>query len=90
MEHTFKLFDFNIYNDKNTDQSSDDDNEGSTSLKNNINRDKAAFVIQMFGINEEGEKASITVQEYQPFFYVKVDKSWGQKMKTAFQDHLKE
>ena len=57
MEHTFKLFDFNIYNDKNTDQSSDDDNEGSTSLKNNINRDKAAFVIQMFGINEEGEKA---------------------------------
>jgi DNA polymerase elongation subunit (family B) len=43
----------------------------------------------MFGINEEGEKASIIVQEYQPFFYVKVPNEWGQKMKTAFVDHLK-
>ena len=85
MEHTFKLFDFNIYNDKNSDQSSDDDNEGGRQ----INRDKASFVIQMFGINEEGQKASIIVEEYQPFFYVKVPNCWGQKMKTAFQDHLK-
>jgi DNA polymerase elongation subunit (family B) len=29
------------------------------------------------------------VQEYQPFFYVKVPNVWGQKMKNAFQDHLK-
>ena len=43
----------------------------------------------MFGINEEGQKASITVEEYQPFFYLKVPNSWGQKMKTEFQDHLK-
>jgi len=82
MEHTFKLFEFNIYNDKNTDLSSDDDQQ-------KINRDTSTFVIQMFGINEQGEKASITVQEYQPFFYVRVPNEWGQKMKTAFQDHLK-
>jgi DNA polymerase elongation subunit (family B) len=90
MEHTFKLFEFNIYNDKNTDPSSDgSDDDKSSSFGKKVNRDKSTFVIQMFGINEQGEKASITVQEYQPFFYVRVDNSWGQKMKTAFVDHLK-
>jgi DNA polymerase elongation subunit (family B) len=92
MEHTFKLFEFNIYNEKNTDQSSegsDDNDDTSSSFGKTINRDKSTFVIQMFGINEEGEKASIIVQEYQPFFYVKVPNEWGQKMKTAFVDHLK-
>ena len=86
MEHTFKLFEFNIYNDKNTELSDgSDDNDD----KKKINRDISIFVIQMFGINEQGEKASIIVQEYEPFFYVRVPNSWGQKMKTAFQDHLK-
>jgi DNA polymerase elongation subunit (family B) len=94
MEHTFKLFEFNIYNDKNTDLSSDgsDDNEDLSNKfngDNKFNRDKSTFVIQMFGINEQGEKASITVQEYQPFFYVKVPDKWGQKMKVEFQNHLK-
>ena len=94
MEHTFKLFEFNIYNDKNTDLSSDgsDDNEDPSNAFNRdhkFNRDKSTFVIQMFGINEQGEKASITVQEYPPFFYVKVPNKWGQKMKVEFQNHLK-
>jgi DNA polymerase elongation subunit (family B) len=89
MEHTFKLFEFNIYNDKNTDLSSDGSDDNDTGFGKHINRDKAAFAIQMFGINEEGQKASITVEEYQPFFYVKVPNVWGQKMKTAFQDHLR-
>ena len=43
----------------------------------------------MFGINEDGKKASIIVEEYQPFFYVKVDNNWGQTKKTAFYNHLK-
>jgi len=89
MEHTFKLFEFNIYNDKNTDLSSDGSDDNDTGIGKHINRDKATFAIQMFGINEEGQKASITVEEYQPFFYVKVPNEWGQKMKVTFQEHLK-
>ena len=91
MEHTFKLFEFNIYNEKNADLSSDgsDDYDDSSGFTKKVNRDKSTFVIQMFGINEEGQKASITVEEYQPFFYLKVPNTWGQKMKTEFQDHLK-
>jgi len=90
MEHTFKLFEFNIYNEKNADLSSDgSDYDDSAGFKKKVNRDKSTFVIQMFGINEEGHKASIIVEEYQPFFYLKVPNAWGQKMKIEFQDHLK-
>jgi DNA polymerase elongation subunit (family B) len=80
MEHVFKLFEFNVYNDKGSDKDSDEDA---------INIDNARFTIQMFGINEEGLKASIIVEEYQPFFYLKVENNWGQTKKNAFYNHLK-
>jgi len=82
MEHVFKLFEFNIYNDKGTDSSSDD--EDIKAIKDN-----SAFVIQSFGINSEGKTAAIYIEEYKPFFYVKVDSNWGQTKKTAFYNHLK-
>ncbi len=82
MEHVFKLFEFNIYNDKGTDLSSDD--EDIKAIKDN-----SAFVIQSFGINTEGKTASVYIEEYKPFFYVKVDSNWGQTKKTAFYNHLK-
>jgi DNA polymerase elongation subunit (family B) len=84
MDYEFKLFEFNIYNDKGKDQSSDEDEETF-----HIKKDNAMFAIQMFGINERGEKASIKVEEFQPFFYVKVDSKWGQNMKNTFMKHLK-
>jgi DNA polymerase elongation subunit (family B) len=73
-----------VYNGNGNKDSSDDDDEYSKAKTDNTN-----FVIQMFGINEQGEKASIIVEEYQPFFYVKVDNNWGQTKKTAFYKHLK-
>jgi DNA polymerase elongation subunit (family B) len=84
MEHVFKLFEFNVYNDKSLDKDSDEDSNDNRSKK-----DSSRFTIQMFGINEEGKKASIIVEEYQPFFYVKVDNNWGQTKKTEFYNHLK-
>jgi len=87
MEHTFKLFEFNVTNEKNMSDGSDENEYENEQC--GYKRDQNAFVIQMFGINEQGQKASITVQEYQPFFYVKVPNTWGQKMKTEFVNHLK-
>ena len=43
----------------------------------------------MFGINEQGETCSILVDEYKPFFYVKVSDEWGQQEKNKFLSHLK-
>ena len=84
MEHIFKLFEFNIYNDKGIDKDSDSDDDIRKF------KDCGRFMIQMFGINEQGEKASIIAEDYNPFFYVKVDNNWGQKKKTAFYNHLRD
>jgi len=87
LEHTFKLFEFNVYNNKGPSQSSDED-EDDNGL-GTFNKDNTTFAIQMFGINEEGKKASILVEEYQPFFYLKVGDKWTIKDKDQFVNHLK-
>ena len=46
--------------------------------------DANEFRIQMFGINEEGETCSIFVDDYHPFFYVKVADHWTNATKSAF------
>jgi DNA polymerase elongation subunit (family B) len=81
MEYVFKLFEFNVYNDRCIDSDSDEEDR--------IKIDNSKFMIQMFGINETGQRASIIVEEYQPFFYLKVDNNWGQTKKNAFYNHLK-
>ena len=83
MEHTFKLFEFNVYNNRRVNLDSDDE----TNVK--PKKDNSKFMIQMFGIDEEGQTASILVEDYTPFFYLKVNNNWGQTKKTAFFDHLK-
>ena len=83
MEHTFKLFEFNVYNDRRIHTDSDDE----TNVK--PKHDTSKFMIQMFGINEEGQTASILVEDYTPFFYLKVKNNWGQTKKTEFYNHLK-
>ena len=42
------------------------------------------YIIQMFGINEKGETASILVTGYNPFFYVKVKDDWDNSKKQSF------
>jgi len=83
MEYVFKLFEFNVYNNKGLEKDSDEDEYIGPK------KDISKFAIQMFGINEEGQKASIIVEDYQPFFYLKVDNNWGQTKKNTFYNHLK-
>ena len=42
------------------------------------------FTVQMFGVNETGKTASITVLGYQPFFYIKVADNWSESDKVQF------
>ena len=48
------------------------------------NIDANEFRIQMFGINEQGETCSIFVDDYHPFFYIKVADHWTNATKSAF------
>ena len=52
-------------------------------------KDKKEFRIQMFGINETGETCAIFVDDYHPFFYVKVADHWTNATKAAFLRDIK-
>ena len=75
----FKLFDYNPYDYIEED---DDDDEEYKSEPN------IEFIIQMFGINEQGETCSIQVSDFHPFFYVKIPDEWNIKHKHVFKNQL--
>lgn len=77
MNNSFRLFDFNIPEVQEDDSSTDSDRPYSSG-------DKKLFSIQMFGINEKGESCSMMIEDYQPFFYVKVDDRWNESSKRQF------
>jgi hypothetical protein len=88
MEHVFRLYDFNVYNKKSEakEESGSDEDSGAKSDANN-------FVIQMFGINEKGETCAVTVDDFNPFFFIKVGDDWTERNRVIFmkdlQDRLK-
>ena len=81
----YKLIDFYTY-DKVDSDDSDDSGSGSDTYKGP--QDKQ-FLIQMFGLSEQGETISITVTDFTPFFYVKVGDQWEQGEANALLDHIK-
>ena len=70
---SFRLFYFDILNTK---LESDADSDDVDDKKYKARVDDKQFVVQMYGINERGETASILVDDYQPFFYIKVGDEW--------------
>ena len=82
MEHIFRIFDFNVYNAKDTNDSSDDEQ--------NVYKDNKSFIIQLFGVDEKGKTYSVNAEGYKPFFYIMVNDNWSIKMKEEFVSHLKE
>jgi len=84
MEHIFRIFDFNIFNKELADD------ETTSEEEEQVYRDKSKFIIQMFGVNEKGETASIIVDDFKPFFYVMVDDTWKKSTKESFLLHIKE
>ena len=85
MDKSLRLLDFNIYDEVDeTDTSS-----GSESGQYEIRRDLKRFKIQIYGINESGETFCLLVKDYKPFFYIKVDDSWGLEKKGEFLNHIK-
>ncbi len=97
---SFRLIDFNVYDcvpDTNTHSSAsdngsssggDDCSVGSAGSRGGgggrATTDTNEFRIQMFGINEQGDTCSIFVDDYHPFFYIKVGDHWTNATKSAF------
>ena len=89
----FRLIDFAAYDATSSDlrgKSSSSDSGGSDSGESTGYKpyEPRAFAIQMFGINEKGETCSIVVDDYMPFFFVKVGDNWTQGMVFDFMQYL--
>jgi DNA polymerase elongation subunit (family B) len=95
----FRLIDFRVYDDtaesmesvgssgSDADPCSDSDNS-----QNDRSREKVyprkQFIIQIFGVNEKGETCCIYVDDYHPFFYVKVGDYWTQSHAMALRQEM--
>jgi len=92
MEKTFRLYDFNVYNETSsffdcaneTDDIICSSSSGSENEEKIIKQDNKLFFIQMFGMNEQGKTCSIIVEDFKPFFYVKVGDGWNTQIKNQF------
>uniref|UniRef100_A0A6C0EM08 DNA-directed DNA polymerase n=1 Tax=viral metagenome TaxID=1070528 RepID=A0A6C0EM08_9ZZZZ len=71
--HEFRLFDFQVFN-----KTIGDDEDKETN-----------FEIQMFGINEQGKSCCIFVEEYTPFFYIKIGNHWTPQNINAYKNFIK-
>jgi len=69
----YKLFEFDIREELETDKEE--------FVKG---KDNKKFIIQMYGIDEQGKTASIFVRGFDPFFYVKVADDWDDSQAMEF------
>jgi len=80
---SFRLIDFQVYDDSEEQEGSDSGSD--EGFKKVVEK---SFMIQMFGINEKGETACLYVNDYKPFFYVKVGDNWTQYHANKLKKHL--
>lgn len=94
--HDFRLFHFDVLNIAKSEldptqaaaagTSSDEDKDAPKKRK----VDDKQFIIQMYGINEQGETACIYVEDFEPYFYVKVADTWCDSNMHGFVRELKQ
>ena len=86
MEKSCRLLDFNIY-DEVLEKENSSGSESDEQMRNQM--DNKRFIIQIFGINEKGDTFCLFVNDYKPFFYIKVDDSWDFEQRDEFIGHIK-
>jgi len=87
---SFRLFDFNIYDEFPSKILNNGTHSESDSDEFKRTKEARKFVIQMFGINEEGKTCCLYLTDYQPFFFVKVADSWSESEARALLKEFQE
>lgn len=83
MEQAFRIFDFNVYSEKEINNNSESEEEQV------VYKDTTIFLIQVFGVNELGQTFSVIVEGFKPFFYVMVNDTWNINIKDKFLENIK-
>ena len=74
MSISLKLFDYNVIHEKN--------------ILAEENKDANEFVIRAFGINKKGKSYCLYIKNFNPFFYIRVNKSFKKINKDGLIDFL--
>jgi DNA polymerase elongation subunit (family B) len=80
--HKLKLLDFKVY-DKDSEEESEEDNNSDEEYKKH-----KIFTIQLFGINEKRETYSVFVENFKPYFYVKIPNMWDENERRKFEQYI--
>jgi DNA polymerase elongation subunit (family B) len=75
-KHSYRLLTFNVYDEK-------------VAFEGVAPSPNSDFLVQMFGMNERGETATIFVTHYEPFFYIKVPPNYESSSNVAFTAQIK-
>jgi len=75
---SFRLIDFHVFDQKTSD------NDNAEKDKYQKKQDEMQFIIQMFGVNEKGETCCIFIDDYKPFFFIKVGYDWDNSNAALF------
>ena len=82
---SIRLLDFNIYDANATESAANDSTSENQQHEQFQNSNyKKSMIIQMFGINEQGETCALFVEDMNPFFYVMVSSDWTERTKKQF------
>lgn len=90
----FRLLDFHISNEEQQeDSSSEEESQWDESLGEFVGgkkekKDNKIFTIEAFGKDAEGVTYSVLIENFEPFFYVKVGDHWNTKKTSSFYNHL--
>ena len=85
---SFKILDCILHHEPVIQYEEDDSDNSSSNDEYSISNNNV-FIIQLFGIDEIGETYCIFINEFRPFFYVKVDDNWTSSVAREFFKHIK-
>jgi len=86
MANVFRLLTFSSFDKSKQNEENENSSDSENGKYKQLNKE---YLIQMYGLNDKGESASILVTGYTPFFYVKVDESWNNNNRIEFIASLK-
>lgn len=91
--YSYRLLTFNTYDEEEKPCDADTYGGGEESRDTNENGSLYGackeYKVQMFGINERGETASIIVEGFSPYFYIKVENDWDENKMSALMIQIK-
>ena len=71
MKPQVRLYDFNYQDIEQEEEYQEDNEEGRAKFGCN-----KIFRVQMFGMDEKGKDYSLIIDDFKPFFYIKVPDNW--------------